>query len=68
MYGYKAVLDDGSPNPVTEGQFTTNVVINYCKELVRSYEVQQAAEAARQSALGQAQQDLDNAEIGVEVV
>lgn len=50
-YGYSATLPDGSPNPQTRAQFAKAKVIEYVVSVVKGYEAQRDAEAARVAAI-----------------
>lgn len=49
-YGYKATLEDGTPNPQTKAQFSKAVVADYVKKIVRQWEAQQAGQTAYNTA------------------
>lgn len=55
-YGYRTTVPDPAnpgqliPNPQTPQQFAQQKVIDYCVEVVRAYQTEQAAQAARKAA------------------
>lgn len=57
-YGYQATLEDGTPNPQTPLQFTQRRLMAYIKEVVISYEANDAAETARETAAADADSAL----------
>lgn len=68
-YGYAVEIPDPGnpgnfiPNPQTPAQFAQQCVINYCTDIVRAYQVSQAAEAARQAAMHVFTQQINNSPI-----
>jgi hypothetical protein len=68
LYGYRPTLPDGTPNPQAPQDFTAERFIDHGFELVKGWESQQAAEAARRAALAGADSTLKPASVGVNVV
>jgi len=47
LFGYQAVLEDGTPNPETKAAFTKRMVIRHVRGIVTSYEGDTAVAAVR---------------------
>lgn len=71
VYNYQAMLPDPDnpgkflPNPVGPAEFATNVIISFCKEVVKTYQVQQAVKAAQAKAAAGADEYLNSVKIEV---
>jgi len=65
-YKYQAkILQNGilTDNPITPAQFTQNIFISFGKNIINSYAAEVAAEVARQQALENSKNALDNINI-----
>ena len=67
QYNYQTNIPDPAnkgktiPNPQTPGQFAKQCIINYAKSITKNYQIQQAMESARISAVAAAASQIDSA-------
>jgi hypothetical protein len=57
QYGYQSTID-GAANPETPQAFVKRMLTQHMKDVVKSYEASQAAEAARQAAIDKAETEI----------
>jgi hypothetical protein len=67
-YGYQDNIQTPSgliPNPMPSGVFAQGVIINFCKDILRAYTIEQAVEQTRQNVTKQIKDVIDAVDIQV---